>query len=225
VTSAARRLVRTLGVLVVGAVTLGASSGSTVRVDDWDAYPPGPLDLAASWRRYPPEVTPFKRPPAIVRDGGRPVLELATADEAMRIGRKLSIDPTKTPWLIWEWKPLVLPKGGDVRDLKRNDQVGRVMVVFEGMKGIQYVWDTTAPVGTEARPDELELFQRVLIVVRSGPGELGRWFRERRDVSADYRRVFGEPPPPIKLIGVESHSNDTSTATSMRFGALRFEPR
>ena len=132
-----------------------------------------------------PERTPFKRPPVIMPDEGRPVLQLTTAGEAMRIGRNLKVDAKKTPWLVWEWKALVLPDGGDVRDLKRNDQAGRVMVVFEGMKGIQYVWDTTAPVGTEARPDEFELFQRVLVVVRSGPRDLRRWVRERRNVSED----------------------------------------
>ena len=211
--------------LAVVVLTLGAGPASTVRVDNWDAYPGGPLDLSAEWRRYPPERTPFKRPPTIVQAEGRPVLQLTTEGEAMRVGRNLTIDLKRTPWLTWEWKALVLPAGGDVRDLRRNDQAGRVMVVFEGMKGIQYVWDTTAPVGTEARPDEFELFQRVLLVVRSGPREAGHWFRERRNVRDDYRRLFDETPPPVKLVGVESHSNDTNTRTAVLFGSLRFEAR
>jgi hypothetical protein len=212
-------------VLVLVVLTLGAGPVSTVRVDDWDAQPPGPLSLSAGWQRYPPERTPFRRPPAVVTDGGRRVLELATTGEAMRIGRGLKIDVVATPWLSWEWKTLVLPAGGDVRDPRRNDQAGRVMVVFEGMKGIQYVWDTTAPVGTEARPGEFELFQRVLVVVRSGPAEVGRWVRERRNVFEDFRRLFDEEPSPVKLVGVESHSNDTGTQTSVRFGGVRFDAR
>jgi Protein of unknown function (DUF3047) len=210
-------------VLVV--LTLGAGPVSTVRVDDWDAQPLGPLDLSAAWHRYPPEATPFSRPPAVVTDGGRRVLELATTSEAMRVGRDLKIDLAATPWLSWEWKALVLPDGGDVRDARRNDQAGRVMVAFEGMKGIQYVWDTTAPVGIEARPDEFELFRRVLVVVRSGPGQTGRWLRERRNVSKDFRRLFDEDAPPVKLVGVESHSNDTRTRATVRFGTLRFDAR
>lgn len=210
---------------MVLALTLGAGPRSTVRVDNWDAYPPGPLDLSAEWRRYPPERTAFKQPPAVVQDDGRRVLQLATSGEAMRVGRTLEIDLKETPWLVWEWKVLVLPEGGDVRNPRRNDQAGRVMIAFEGLKGLQYVWDTTAPVGTEARPDELSLFQRVLIVVRSGSREAGRWFRERRNVYEDYRRLFEAEPPPIKLVGVESHSNDTKTRTSVRFGRLHFDAR
>ena len=87
------------------------------------------------------------------------------------------------------------------------------------------VADTTAPVGTEARPDEFELFQRVLLVVRSGPHDVGRWFRERRNVYEDYRRLFDERPPPVKLIGVETHSNDTNTRTAIRFGRLHFDAK
>jgi hypothetical protein len=225
VTSGVHRTARIALALVVLGLTLGAGPGSTVRVDNWDAYPVGPLDLSAEWRPYPPERTAFKQPPTIVQDDGRRVLQLATAGEAMRIGRTLQIDPKQTPWLVWEWKVLMLPEGGDVRRVRRNDQAGRVMVVFEGMKGLQYVWDTTAPVGTEARPDEFSLFQRVLIVVRSGPREAGRWFRERHNVDEDYRRLFEGEPPPIKLVGVESHSNDTSTRTSVRFGRLHFDAR
>jgi hypothetical protein len=207
------------------AVTLGAGPLPAVRLDDWNAYPPGPLDLSGAWQRYPPAATPFKDPPAIVLDEGRPVLRLVTAGEAMRVGRRPRVDLQATPWLVWEWKPLVLPEGGDVRHPGRNDQAGRVMVVFEGLRGIQYVWDTTAPAGTEARPDELELFERVLIVVRSGPGGIGLWWRERRNVAEDYRRLFGDAPRPVRLVGVESHSNDTNTRTAMLFGALRFEAR
>jgi len=36
-----------------------------------------------------------------------------------------------------------------------------------------------------------------MIVVRSGTADLGRWVRERRNVYEDYRRAFGEAPPPI----------------------------
>jgi hypothetical protein len=194
-------------------------------VDTWDAQAPGPLDLAGLWGRYPAGRTPFKHPPVIVPDDGRPVLELATASEAMRIGRPVKLDLTETPWLVWDWKPLALPEGGDVRNPKRNDQTGRVAVMFAGFKGLLYVWDTTAPVGTEVASDPLEMFQRVLIVVRTGRAGLGQWHRERRDVRADYRRLFEEDPPAVKLIGLEAHSNDTQSHTAMRFGALRFEAR
>jgi hypothetical protein len=203
----------------------GAGESQPVRVDQWEALGLGPLDLSGAWHRYPPGRTPFTQPPAVVLDEGRRVLELQTRGEAMRIGRGVAVDLRHTPWLTWEWKPLVLPDGGDVRDRRRNDQAGRVMLVFEGMRGLLYVWDTTAPVGTETAPEGLELFQRALVVVRSGPDGLGRWWRERRNVREDYRRLFDEEPGRIKLVGFESHSNDTRSRGAMRFGRLSFEAR
>jgi Protein of unknown function (DUF3047) len=211
--------------LFAGALLLGgAAVPGTVRIDNWDTIAPGPVDLSM-WRVYPFTLSPkFKEPPAIVVEGGRRALRLHAEGEAIRIGRTFKVDLKATRWLTWEWKALSLPEG-DVRDAKRNDQAARIMLMFEGMKGILYIWDTVAPVGTVSRPDELEIFDRALIVVRSGPADVGHWMRERRDVLADYRRVFGDAPRAIKWIGFESHSNDTKSHSGALFGAVSFEAR
>jgi hypothetical protein len=221
----ARRLKRLALVMAAGALLVAAANGR-VRLDTWDEAALGPLDLSRTWRVYPftPSMS-LKEAPALVLDDGRRALRLATADEPLRVGRALKVNLAQTPWLTWEWKALVLPEGGDVRRPKRNDQAARVMVMFEGMKGLLYVWDTTAPAGTEVRPDEFDIFDRALIVVRSGTGDLGRWVRERRNVLVDFRRVFGEDPLSVKWVGLESHSNDTHTRSAALFGAAAFEPR
>jgi hypothetical protein len=212
--------------ILAGLVVGAAAPAGQLRVDTWAAHPVGPLDLSRTWRTYPSTDRPtFKHPPAIIVDNGRRALRLATDGEPMRIGRALSLDVKDKPRLVWEWKPLVLPEGGDVRDRRRNDQAARVMLIFDGLKILAYVWDTQAPIGTEARPDELEIFQRVLIVVRSGGQGVGEWSEQRRDVYEDYRRVFGEAPGPLKWLGLESHSNDTGTRSSALFGSIRFETR
>jgi hypothetical protein len=212
-------------VLLAGALLTGAAAKAAVRVDNWDALALGPVDLSV-WRVYPFTQSPkFKEPPAIVTNDGRRALLLRTDGEAMRVGRPVKVNVEATPWLTWEWKALDLPVHGDVRERQRNDQAARIMLMFEGMKGILYVWDTVSPLGTESRPDELDIFDRVLIVLRSGPDDLGRWRRERRDVLADYRRVFGEVPRSIKWVGFEAHSNDTGSHSAALIGAVTFEPR
>ena len=215
---------RSLAALVLAVLTLGGGAAAAVRVDDWESYTPGTLSLAGVWQPYPAGLK-FKHAPAIVVDGSRPGLLLKTEDEPMRIGRAVKVNPRETPWLMWDWKALVLPEGGDVRDPKRNDQTGRVMVMFEGMKGLLYVWDTTAPVGTESRSDGFDIFQRVLVVVRSGPQGVGQWDRQRRNVYADYRRLFESEPRNIKWVGLESHSNDTHSRTAVVFGGVSFQAR
>jgi len=130
----------------------------------------------------------------------------------------------RTPRMIWEWKAVALPEGADVRKSGRNDQAARVTVLFEGWKLISYVWDTQAPVGTEVRPDQFGMVERVLVVVRSGSAGLGQWQHEERDVGADYRRLFEEVPPAVKLVSVESHSDDVASQSEALFGRIRFEP-
>ena len=221
-----RACLRLTVVVLAAILTAGAGHPGSLRVDDWDSRKAGPLELGGAWRAYPfYERAAFKQPPAIVVDDGRPALRLIKDNEAMRVGRALKVDVRRTPWLTWEWKPLVLPAGGDARDRRRNDQAARVMIVFEGMKAIAYLWDTSAPVGAEVLPDELEMFQRVLIVVRSGAPGVGQWDRQRRDVYKDYRRVFGENPRSTNWVGFESHSDDTRTRSAALFGAVSFEPR
>ena len=212
---------------LLSTLILGAGPWPPVHVDDWAAHGVGPLDLSAAWRIYPPahRAMVFKQPPAIALDNGRRVLQLVTDKETMAIGRPFAVDARETPWLVWEWKALLLPEGGDVRSPRRNDQAGRVMLLFEGMRAILYVWDTTAPIGAEARSDSLDLFQRVLIVVRSGPQGIGEWQREKRDVYRDYRRLFEDEPTPIKWVGLESHSDDVRSQSSVLFGSVHFEAR
>jgi hypothetical protein len=209
-------------------MTLGAGKlPAPVRVDDWDTHRAGALNLSVGWQSYPPSPQHpiLKQPPSIAVDGGRFVLQLVTDRETLRIGRPLKVDVGRTPLLLWEWKPLILPEGGDLRNPKRNDQAARVVLVFEGMRAILYVWDTTAPIGTETRPDPFDVFQRVMIVVRSGAQGLGQWHAEKRDVYRDYRRLFEDEPKPIKWVGFESHSDDVQSKSSVLFGPVRFEAR
>ena len=218
-------MARVIVVVLAGALLTGAAAKNAVRVDNWNALSAGPVDLSV-WQVYPFTQSPkFKEAPAIVMDDGRRALRMRTEGEAMRIGRALKVDVKATPWLAWEWKALDLPAQGDVRDVKRNDQAARIMLMFEGMKGVLYVWDTVSPVGTEMRPEEFDIFDRVLIVVRSGPSGVGQWMRERRDVFADYQRIFGQAPRPIKWVGFEAHSNDTHSRSAALFGTVTFEPR
>ena len=55
--------------IALGSIAAGAAGG-VVRVDNWESYRPGALDLKGAWRPYPGEQA-FKHAPQIVRDGQR----------------------------------------------------------------------------------------------------------------------------------------------------------
>ena len=61
-----------------------------------------------------------------------------------------------------------------------------------------------------------------MLVVESGPERLGRWLTFKRDVRADYQRLFGEPPGSIIFVGIMTDSNATGTQASAYYGDIRF---
>ena len=214
------------------AVTVQAAAGGLVPIDDWNDYPLGALPLTApsKWSIYS-SMPVFKQPPAIVVDNGRRALRLKTDRETMAIGRTIHADIAMVSMLVWEWKPLVLPAGGDVRQfaVNRNDQAARLVLWFDAplfgnRRAIGYIWDSNAPVGEIVRQRDRHT-DRALLVVRSGSTGLGRWHRETRHVYEDYRRIFREEPADLLAVTLESHSDDVKGESAVLFGTIRLQPK
>ncbi len=209
-----------------------AAQGDIVSVDNWTEYPVGVLPVSGpgKWKIYS-SMKVFKHPPSIVIDENRRALLLKTDHETMAIGRSIHADIATTRILVWDWKPLVLPAGGDVREhaAKRNDQVARVVVwfdasLFDARRAIAYIWDSSAPAGTIIR-DRGPHAERVLVVVRSGSSGLGAWHHETRNVYQDYRDIFRDEPTQLLAITLESHSDDVASQSEVLFGRVQFRAR
>ncbi len=134
-------------------------------------------------------------------------------------------DPAEYPYLSWSWKALVLPTDGDVRKNSllfgpnRNDQALQVLVAFEGGDVLSYVWDTTAPVGTEV--DEPSLVAAVKTsVVDSGATYLNQWREHKVNIYDDCKRRFGKPPPRVVAVLAQTNSNHTASAGEGFFGEI-----
>jgi len=188
-------------------------------VEDWSDAP-GAGRLPAKWSFYgrEPRIT---FPPAIVVNDGRRALWLKTEHYSVRLARAIDLDVQHAPTLTWEWKAVTLPEQGDVRG-EVSDQVARIVLFFPPRyrpRMLGYVWDTRAPVGTETHTSQM-LLERWLVVVRSGPAEIGRWLRESRNVERDYARLFGTAPPALMGVGVESHSEDARHASEVFIGSI-----
>ena len=218
--------------LLMVSLSAWAAQSETVSVDNWTDYPVGvlPVSGAGKWKIYS-SMKVFKHPPSVVMDDDRRALLLETDHETMAIGRSIHADIATTRILVWEWKPLVLPVGGDVRELaaKRNDQVARVVAwfdasLFDERRAIAYVWDSSAPAGTIIR-DQGPHAERALVVVRSGSSGLGAWHRETRNVYQDYRDIFRNEPTHLLAITLESHSDDVASQSRVLFGRIQFRAR
>jgi hypothetical protein len=154
----------------------------------------------------------------------------------------------ETPVLRWRWKVAKTLPQGDERRKSGDDYAARVYVAFlyepsrvsagtrlkyglaKRLKGeypphaaINYIWANKLPKG-ESVPNAYT--DRVMMVaVRSGDGEAGEWRSEERDVLEDYRRLYGEEPPPYAGVAVMTDADDTKGRAEAWYAGLTLSAR
>lgn len=154
-------------------------------------------------------------------------LRLRSEQSSFVIYRDVVLDPAQFPWLSWMWKVTHLPAGGDVRHAATDDQAVQVYVAFPRWPAplarsdvIGYVWDTTAPVGTQLTSAKAPNVR--IIVLQSGNDGLGTWRRQQRNVLQDYEALFGHPPPRLGAVAIMIDTDDTGGTAEALVGALTF---
>jgi hypothetical protein len=85
------------------------------------------------------------------------------------------------------------------------------------------VGDVTLPVNTITRSRKSDMV--AFVVVQSGTARLGEWLGYERDVAADYRAIFDEPPPNPSVLALSIDTNDTGSAAETLVGAIAFATR
>jgi hypothetical protein len=184
---------------------------------------------------------------ALVADGGTVVVRADADASASGLVYRLDAPLEARPRLTWRWKIDGVVAAGDPRRKDGDDYAARVYVTFRyeptrlsaldrakyalarqldgeypPHAGIAYVWDARLPPGTvlpNAYTDRVKM-----IVVRSGADEAGRWMEESRDVLEDYRRAFGEAPPPVSGVALMTDTDQTGGRATAWYGDLRFLP-
>ncbi len=223
------RAVAAVGALAVSPRRQARAAGANVRVvEDWSAHTPSARGIPEGWKAYE---TPGGHPAydfTIVDDGGRRALSLRSRDDHSTIARRISVKLAETPILQWDWKVVELPRGADLRQKTASDSTGHPLLVWPRPPAILrsrligYVWDLALA------PDTIVKSAKAggvyFIVVRSGAADLGTWKTERRDVRADYRRVFEEDAPDPEVIALSIDTNDTRAPAACVIGQIAFTP-
>jgi len=152
-------------------------------------------------------------------------------------------------WLSWRWRVDRFADGSDLRSKAGDDSALRVCALFdhplervpfferlllrfarsrsgEALPGatICYVWDRLLPAGSELRN---AYTRRVRYVVLQGPpAPTGVWRSERRDLGADFLRVFGDEAsgvPPLVAILVGADADNTKSESRSYLSDLSLE--
>ena len=168
----------------------------------------------------------------------------ATAEaSASGLIHRLDADPRETPVLRWRWKVENLISGADVTRKRGDDYPARIYVTFAydpsraslaqriqygaarliygeypPHSGLSYIWESKAPAGTVVPNAVTERVR--MIVVDSGPGDLGRWVQHERNIRDDYLQAFGEEPPRISGVAIMTDTDGTGESATAFYGDI-----
>ena len=201
-------------------------AADTVVVADWSKHRVGSRGIPEGWKggnwgtpRYDFE---------IVEVDGQRMLHLKSEGDSSTIGRDIKgkVDLRETPILEWRWKVTKLPRGGNARKGQTDDEAGQVYVTWprfpEPVRSriIGYIWDTSAPLGETFKSEKTGTVHYV--VVESGPGKLGQWITERRNVVEDFKKIYGEEPDNPAALSISIDSDDTQSSAEAFVGRILF---
>ena len=160
----------------------------------------------------------------IVELEGRRVLEADSAASASSLYLEREIDLSETPILEWRWRIEKTPGVGNERIKEGDDFAARVYAVAPGpgMFGlpiaISYVWAGSARIG-DAWPNPFTS-KVMMFALDSGDGKAGIWRTHRRNVRADFLRLFGRKVDRLEGVAVMTDSDNSGLCARAWYGDI-----
>jgi hypothetical protein len=160
----------------------------------------------------------------VVPDNGNRVLRAESEGTASGLVYEVAFDPREYPVLAWRWKVEGLVAASDPTRRSGDDYPARVYVVFPHWffprtRSLVYIWATDVPLDEPvANPFT---GNAVMIAVRSGPEDVGRWVKERRNLVEDFRAAFGEDPPRAGAVALMTDTDQTGERAVAYYDDLR----
>jgi hypothetical protein len=199
--------------------------------------------MPSGWNFY--RIAPFKKNTVYRLENyqGRTVLSASSKTSASGLAVKLRPRQATNLWLQWEWKALNPITKADNIDGYADDAPLRILVAFDGNKSklplkekmtfemahlisgqempyatLMYIWSGKSPVDTiipNAHTSRIKM-----IVVDSGWDNLGKWHQHQRDLSADYKRAYGEAPGEVIGIALLTDTDNTKSEARAFYGDI-----
>lgn len=179
----------------------------------------------------------------LVTDEGTRVVRATSDAAASGLIRRVSIDPKEFPVVQWRWKIANLIDKSDVTHKAGDDYPARIYITFEydparaslfeaakyraaralfgadtPYRALSYIWERKASRDSVVPNPYTDW--AMMVVVRNGGDEVGRWHTETRNVVADYRKAFGAEPPRISGIAIMTDTDNTAASATAWYGDI-----
>jgi hypothetical protein len=232
--------------LVAGAtLALAADVPTLTPFGNPGGAPSGPWKVAG----LPNQTKPFTQFSVVEMDGKR-ALKIESKEGYGNLVHPLQWS-TKEAHLAWQWKIELPIANADLRTKQGDDTALKVCVFFDlsidripfadrqllryarskstdpvPAATVCYVWDATIPAGTAL--DNAFTRRMRYMVVRSGDKAVSDWQSERRDITADYLKLFadenGGEVAPIIGIAVGADADNTHSHSIGYVSGVKLEP-
>jgi hypothetical protein len=223
---------------------LAADPTTLTPFKDAAADPPAPWGFVG----LPGQTKPKTRF-SIVEVDGRKAVRIEAQESYGNIVHPMQFSGPKAT-LSWQWKIETPVPAPDLRTRQGDDTSVKVCVFFDmpldlvpfverqlqkiaqskttdpiPNATVCYVWDPTLPAGTEL--DNAFTRRMRYIVLESGNDKVGKWMPEKRNVMADFTKLFGgESPkvPPIMGIAIGADADNTKSRSVAYVANITLEP-
>ena len=240
---------RTLNALLLGCcIALPAGAADGLSVASFSGAAPG--EAPAPWKFA---TLPNKGPTkfTIVDLEGVKVLKVDSENAYGNLVHPLKAEVTDKAVVAWRWRVDHLVDNADLTQRSGEDSPAKLCVFFgfDGSKlslgertklsiarsstgqdvptqALCYVWDNKLAVDTGMAS---VFTKRVrFIVLQSGSGKVGTWVAQKRNLVADYQRMFGDESegkvPPVTGVSVGADTDNTHANSLAYFGDITLTP-
>ncbi len=160
-------------------------------------------------------------------DGREAIHAVCEDGAASALYHRGEIDLESTPVLEWSWRVDETFSGVDERVRTGDDFPARIYLVDERSvlrwrtRALNYVWSSKELEGADwPNPYTSRVH---MISVRSGSSEEpGRWFTDRRNVQADFRRFHERELKTLSGLAIMTDCDDVGERAEAWYGTLRF---
>ena len=160
----------------------------------------------------------------LVEQHGRHVLQSDSQGTASGLYREMTVDLNRTPYLNWSWRVADILERVNERSKQGDDFPARVYVVISGgmffwhTRSVIYVWSNNQPPGTIWKNPYTDNAR--VIALRSG--KQAGWFTEKRNVRADFQRLFGDTIEQIDAVAIMTDTDNSGQAATAWYGDIYF---
>jgi len=137
------------------------------------------------------------------------------------------IDLEQTPFLNWSWRIGKRLNGLNEQSKPGDDYAARVYVVVKGglafwqTKAINYVWAGNTKKDT-VWPNAFAGDHAMMLALRGPEASLNVWQTEKRNVRADFKKLFGEDITAIDAVAIMTDTDNNGGQAAATYGDIWF---